>query len=396
MKRLLYLLTVFCLIVSCVSLSVFCDTQDIALTINGKKINTFEQYNVRITVKDNEVFLPLRAVTDAYGYTFEWTESEKSAVCTNDDYSVVFIAGSNIISINGDDAFCDFPVEIQKGEMVISGSALGTAFDLMVNYDSEKNRATVIKKDPKREADLAEKQELAEGKGKNKGSKKDEILTVISAMNTGFISTLKLFAITLIGALPLGLIIALCSMSKFLPLKYFTRLLVWIIRGTPLMLQLLIIFYIPGMMLTGGSFWPRGEEGRFMAASVAFIINYAFYFSEIYRGGIENVPKGQVEAGQVLGMTKTQIFFNVTLLQMIKRIVPPMSNEIITLVKDTSIARIISMQEVIWAGYAFLKSSHGYSGLLWPLFFTGVYYLLFNGILTILFGKLEKKLSYFN
>ena len=162
------------------------------------------------------------------------------------------------------------------------------------------------------------------------------------------------------------------------------------------MLQLLIIFYIPGMLLAEGSFWPRGEEGRFMAASVAFIINYAFYFSEIYRGGIENVPKGQVEAGQVLGMTKTQIFFNVTLLQMIKRIVPPMSNEIITLVKDTSIARIISMQEVIWAGYAFLKSSHGYSGLLWPLFFTGAYYLLFNGILTILFGKLEKKLSYFN
>lgn len=162
------------------------------------------------------------------------------------------------------------------------------------------------------------------------------------------------------------------------------------------MLQLLIIFYIPGKMFGGVSPWPRGEEGRFMAASVAFIINYAFYFSEIFRGGIENVPKGQVEAGQVLGMTKTQIFFNVTLMQMIKRIVPPMSNEIITLVKDTSIARIISMQEVIWAGYAFLKRSHGYSGLLWPLFFTGVYYLIFNGLLTVLFGKIEKKLSYFN
>ena len=162
------------------------------------------------------------------------------------------------------------------------------------------------------------------------------------------------------------------------------------------MLQLLIIFYIPGMILPGGSPWAQFENGRFMASAIAFIINYAFYFSEIYRGGIEGVPKGQVEAGQVLGMTKTQIFFNVTLLQMVKRIVPPMSNEIITLVKDTSIARMISYEEVIWAGYSFLKGSHGYSGLLWPLFFTGVYYLAFNGILTMLFSKIEKKLSYFN
>ena len=139
-----------------------------------------------------------------------------------------------------------------------------------------------------------------------------------------------------------------------------------------------------------------GEAGRFMASAVAFILNYACYFSEIYRGGIQGVPKGQQEAGQVLGMTKSQIFFKVTLLQMIKRIIPPMSNEIITLVKDTSIARIISMQEVIWAGYAFLKGSHGYAGLLWPLFFTGIYYLFFNGVLTLLFGYIEKKLRYFN
>ena len=215
-------------------------------------------------------------------------------------------------------------------------------------------------------------------------------------MSKGFVSTLKLFLVTLLGALPLGLLISLGSMSKFKPLRWLMRFLVWIIRGTPLMLQLLIIFYIPGMMLKSGSPWPSGESGRFMAASVAFIINYAFYFSEIFRGGIESVPNGQVEAGQVLGMTKRQIFFNVTLLQMIKRIVPPMSNEIITLVKDTSIARIISLQEVIWAGYSFLKGSHGYSGLLWPLFFTGVYYLLFNGLLTVLFSKIEKKLSYFN
>ena len=219
--------------------------------------------------------------------------------------------------------------------------------------------------------------------------------TVIGALNDGFLQTLKLFAVTLVGAIPLGLIISFGSMSRFPPLRWLTRLLVWVIRGTPLMLQLIIIFFIPGYFLKDGSPWPSGEPGRFMASAVAFIINYACYFSEIYRGGIQSVPVGQQEAGEVLGMTKQQIFFKITLLQMIKRIVPPMSNEIITLVKDTSIARIISLQEIIWAGYAFLKSSHGYSGLLWPLFFTGVYYLIFNGLLTLLFGWVEHKLDYF-
>ncbi|WP_297708916.1 amino acid ABC transporter permease [Dysosmobacter sp.] len=219
--------------------------------------------------------------------------------------------------------------------------------------------------------------------------------TVIGALNEGFLQTLKLFAVTLIGAIPLGLVVSFGSMSRFTPLRWLTKTVVWVIRGTPLMLQLIIIFYIPGYLLESGSPWPSGESGRFLASAVAFIINYACYFSEIYRGGIQGVPVGQQEAGEVLGMTKSQIFFKVTLLQMIKRIVPPMSNEIITLVKDTSIARIISLQEVIWAGYAFLKSSHGYKGLLWPLFFTGVYYLIFNGALTLLFGWVEKKLSYF-
>ncbi len=200
---------------------------------------------------------------------------------------------------------------------------------------------------------------------------------------------------TLIGALPLGLVVSFGSMSRFAPLRWLTRTFVWIIRGTPLMLQLLILFYIPGYVLESGSPWPGGESGRFMASAIAFIINYACYFSEIYRGGIQGVPVGQQEAGLVLGMTRGQIFFRVTLLQMIKRIVPPMSNEIITLVKDTSLARIISLQEVIWAGYSFLKGSHGYAGLLWPIFFTGVYYLLFNGFLTLLFSWVEKKLSYF-
>ena len=222
----------------------------------------------------------------------------------------------------------------------------------------------------------------------------DMFLTVIGALNEGFLQTLKLFAVTLIGAVPLGLIVSFGSMSRFTPLRWLTKTVVWVIRGTPLMLQLIIIFYIPGKILDASP-WPSGELGRFMACAVAFIINYACYFSEIYRGGIQGVPVGQQEAGEVLGMTKSQIFRHVTLLQMIKRIVPPMSNEIITLVKDTSIARIISLQEVIWAGYAFLKSSHGYKGLLWPLFFTGVYYLVFNGALTLLFNWVEKKLDYF-
>lgn len=220
-------------------------------------------------------------------------------------------------------------------------------------------------------------------------------LTVIGALNEGFLQTLKLFAVTLIGAIPLGLVVSFGSMSSFTPLRWLTKTVVWIIRGTPLMLQLIIIFYIPGYVLPGGSPWPSGEGGRFLASAVAFIINYACYFSEIYRGGIQSVPAGQEEAGLVLGMTKTQIFFKVKLMQMIKRIVPPMSNEIITLVKDTSLARIIALQEIIWAGQAFMKGSQGIAGEIWPLFFTAVYYLIFNGVLTVLLDRLERKLDYF-
>lgn len=217
---------------------------------------------------------------------------------------------------------------------------------------------------------------------------------VFDALNIGFLQTLKLFFVTLAGAIPLGLIISLGSMSRFKPLSALVKTIVWIVRGSPLMIQLMIIYYFPGLIM-GNNIWGTGEGGRFFACSVAFIINYACYFSEIYRGGIQGVPKGQQEAGQVLGMTKSEIFFKVTLLQMIKRIVPPMSNEIITLVKDTSLSRIIALQEIIWAGSAFMKSSRGISGEIWPLFFTGVYYLVFNGLLTVLFAKLEKKLDYF-
>lgn len=201
----------------------------------------------------------------------------------------------------------------------------------------------------------------------------------------GFGMTVKLFALTLLFALPLGLIISFGSMSKFKPLKLLTKAFVWVIRGTPLMLQLIVVYYGPGLIFH----WDLME--RFNAVLIAFVINYACYFSEIYRGGIEAIPKGQYEAGQVLGMTKGQIFFKVVLFQVIKRIVPPMSNEIITLVKDTSLARIIAVYEIIWTAQVYIKME----GLIWPLFYTGAFYLLFCGILTLLFGWAEKKMDYY-
>ena len=200
----------------------------------------------------------------------------------------------------------------------------------------------------------------------------------------GFWESLKVFSLTLLFSIPLGLVICFGSMSRFTLLKALSRGFVWIIRGTPLMLQLIIIFYGPGLVFEITSL------SRFTATIVAFSINYACYFSEIYRGGIESIPQGQYEAGEVLGMTKSQIFFKVVLLQVVKRIVAPMSNEIITLVKDTSLARIIGIYEIIWAGESFIKK-----GLIWPLFYTGAFYLVFSGVLTVALSKLEKKLSYF-
>ena len=209
-------------------------------------------------------------------------------------------------------------------------------------------------------------------------------LPVTLQLLAGFGESLKIFLLTLLFALPLGLVICFGSMSRFSPLRKLIRCFVWIIRGTPLMLQLIIIFYGPGLM------FDLPAMPRFTATIVAFTINYACYFSEIYRGGIESIPRGQYEAGQVLGMTKKQIVFRVVLLQVVKRVMAPMSNEIITLVKDTSLARIIGIYEVIWAGESFIKK-----GLIWPLFYTGAFYLIFSGLLTILFGKLEEKLNYF-
>ncbi len=227
-------------------------------------------------------------------------------------------------------------------------------------------------------------------------------LTVTSALLDGFYTTFKIFILTLLFALPLGLIISFGSMSKFKPLKWIVKTFVWIIRGTPLMLQLIVIYYGPGFVgkwaqATGYSnvfidfFSGWKVLDRFIAVMIAFIINYACYFSEIYRGGIESIPKGQYEAGQVLGMTKIQVFFKVILFQVIKRIVPPLSNEIITLVKDTSLARIIAVYEIIWAAQVYIKSK----GLLWPLFYTGAFYLIFCGVLTILFAQIEKKMDYY-
>lgn len=215
-------------------------------------------------------------------------------------------------------------------------------------------------------------------------------LNVTLTLLGGFWGTLKLFALTLLFSLPLGLVISFGSMSGVKIVRMPIRFIIWIIRGTPLMLQLLVMYYGPGIIL-GMNVWGSGDGGRFVAALVAFVINYSCYFSEIYRGGIQSIPVGQYEAGQVLGMTKTQIFFKVVLLQVIKRIVPPMSNEIITLVKDTSLARVIAVYEIIWEGQSFIKSA----GIIWPLFYTGAFYLLFSGLLTLLFGRIEKKLSYF-
>ena len=214
--------------------------------------------------------------------------------------------------------------------------------------------------------------------------------TVTLSLLSGMGQLLKLFFLTLLFSLPLGLLIAFALRSRCKPVSWLFNVIVWIIRGTPLMLQLIIIFYGPGKWFDN-NIWAYFSDGRMAACVVAFVINYACYFAVIFKGGIEGVPVGQQEAGQVLGMTKSQIFFKVTLLQMVKRIVPPMSNEIITLVKDTSLARIIAVTELIKAGESYMKSA----GIIWPLFYTAVFYLAFVGILTLLFNYIERKLSYF-
>ena len=231
----------------------------------------------------------------------------------------------------------------------------------------------------------------------------EQIMKVTGILLENLIPTLKIFGFTLLFSIPLGLIVAALKMCRFKPISWLTNLYILIMRGTPLMLQIIVVYYALPFLKTAtkgsGGFVesllsgvdPAAESFMFTMVIIAFVLNYAAYFAEIFRGGIEGVPAGQREAGQVLGMTKQQIFFKITLLQMIKRVVPPMSNEIITLVKDTSLARIIAAYELTFAGAAFMKSD----GLTWPLFYTGVFYLVFVGILTLLFNYIEKKLDYF-
>lgn len=212
-----------------------------------------------------------------------------------------------------------------------------------------------------------------------------QFLSVTLALLKGFGQTMNIFLLTLIFSIPLGLLVCFGTTSRFSPLRCLMKAIVWIIRGTPLMLQLIVVFYGPGLL------FGLPALSRFNAVILAFTINYACYFSEIYRGGIESISQGQFEAGQVLGLTKNQIFFKIVLMQVIKRIIPSMGNEIITLVKDTSLARVIAVYEIMWTGQAFIKSD----GLIWPMFYTGAFYLLFSGLLTLLFQAIEKKLDYY-
>lgn len=212
-----------------------------------------------------------------------------------------------------------------------------------------------------------------------------QFTTVTLTLLKGFGQTMNIFLLTLAFSIPLGLLVCFGTMSGFSPLRLLMKVIVWVIRGTPLMLQLIVVFYGPGLL------FGLPAMGRFTAVILAFAINYACYFSEIYRGGIESIPKGQIEAGQALGLNSRQIFFHILLVQVIKRIIPSMGNEIITLVKDTSLARVIAVYEIMWMGQAFIKSD----GLIWPMFYTGAFYLLFSGLLTLLFQKLEQKMDYY-
>ncbi|MEG2001091.1 MAG: amino acid ABC transporter permease [Evtepia sp.] len=217
----------------------------------------------------------------------------------------------------------------------------------------------------------------------------NQISVILGRLCEGFTLNCELFFFTLLFALPLGLILSFGSMSRFAPLRGLVKTFVWVIRGTPLMLQLLIIYFGPGLLNIGNP-WAGGTFGRLTAAIVAFAINYACYFSEIYRGGIQSLPRGQYEAGQVLGMTKSQVFFKVTLLQLIKRILPPMGNEVITLVKDTALANMIANKEIIM-----MAKEYTSKGLIWPLFSCAIFFLIFVGVLTLLFNWIEKRMDYF-
>ena len=213
----------------------------------------------------------------------------------------------------------------------------------------------------------------------------EQFITVTEALMKGFGETMNIFLLTLVFSIPLGLLVCFGTMTRFSPVRYVMKCIVWVIRGTPLMLQLIVVFYGPGLL------FGLPAMGRFTAVILAFSVNYACYFSEIYRGGIESISTGQSEAGQALGFSRSQIFIHILLPQVVKRIVPSMGNEIITLVKDTSLARVIAVYEVMWMGQSFIKSD----GLIWPMFYTGAFYLLFSGLLTLAFQRAEEKMNYY-
>ena len=209
------------------------------------------------------------------------------------------------------------------------------------------------------------------------------MLEIVKQLLSGFGLNMLLFFTTLAGGIPLGLVVMFGYRARVKPVAWLFKLLVWIIRGTPLMLQLMAVYFLPSLLF-GHTF------SREMAAVIAFIVNYSCYFAEIYRGGLESIPRGQYEAGQVLGMTRSQVFFRVVLMQVVKRIVTPMGNEVITLIKDTSLANIISVAEIIMTSERFLAK-----GMLGPFFSTAIFFLVFNGIVTVLLARLEKKLDYY-
>lgn len=213
------------------------------------------------------------------------------------------------------------------------------------------------------------------------------IATMLQQLTGGFLNTLIIFILTLLFSLPLGLLVAFCRMSKFRPLQLLAKVFISILRGTPLMLQLLVVFYGPyflfGMQITMGF--------RFLALIIGFVINYSAYFAEIYRSGIESIPVGQYEAASVLGYSKSQTFLRIIFPQMVKRVLPPVTNEVITLVKDTSLAFVLAYTEM----FTIAKQIAASKTTMMPLFVAGVFYFVFNAVVAFVMEAIEKKLSYY-
>lgn len=215
-----------------------------------------------------------------------------------------------------------------------------------------------------------------------------ELATMLELLGSGLVLTLQVFVTTLVGALPLGVVVALCRMSKFKPLALITRFYISVMRGTPLMLQLMVLmfgpYYLFGLQM--------GADWKYWACSIGFIINYAAYFGEIYRSGLQSIPRGQYEAAEVLGYTRAQTFMKIILPQVAKRILPAMSNEVITLVKDTSLAFVVGIMEMFTQAKALAASQVS----MVPYLLAGVIYWVFNFIVEMILTRIEKKMSYYH